>query len=80
MIIDATDPNRWTYIVPLNPEDWPENPQRLGLSASAAPSAADSSPADTRPGTAAKSAKQQQPTAEEATPTPAPSAQSVRPN
>ena len=77
--IDTTQGN-WTYITPLNPEDWPTNPHRLGDLPKPARSAAKSSPPPTQRDTVAKPVEPKPHPGGEATPTPALSALSARPN
>jgi len=76
--IDLRDPATYAfYFAPLNPEDFPGHPQHVELSSSAASSAAESSPAHIRHDTAARSANENRPNGETATPTPPPSVQSA---
>ena len=58
MIIDAT---HFTVFYPLNPEDWPNHPQRLGDLPKPALCAAASSPPTTQPATVGQSAAMKPP-------------------
>lgn len=74
--IDTTQGN-WIMISPLNPEDWPTNPHRLGDLPKPARSAAESSPPPTQRDTVAQAVEPKPHAAEEDTPTPALSALSA---
>ena len=58
MIIDAT---HFTVFYPLNPEDWPNHPQRLGDLPKPAPCVGASSPPTTQPATVGQSAAMKRP-------------------